>query len=420
MPEVVEQKTEHTLEIVKHRLDLVSSKVDEINKKLVRYGIAPVTYQIVREWEERYNDSFGIPRKVSMIEILFSLPAPEFKIEGHEYVGTITKDRDGTLAINAVNDGENFRKYVDDFRCDHCGSKRVRKVNHIFRKDGKDVLLGSKCCKDYFGFDIARKIDKVLFAINSVGTLDEEDLYGLHRHFQTEREQEQDFRNVLFLSIMELQRRPNYISQTKAAEKDTVSTSCAISGNFSLLKDTSAQKRVVEARRELQEKVREATEKYADLAKEIVEYWRNIEVKSDFEFNICQAYTNFSTKRIGIVAWAVWKYLDNQNKIKIEKTEAGTSNHVGTVGERMAFDAVLVFVTSWDGQWGTQYLSKLKDNSGNIITYFNSLNAAEHVEIGMRVTFCAKIKDHSEYHGVKQTVVQRATKVKIIEAEVEA
>lgn len=85
------------------------------------------------------------------------------------------------------------------------------------------------------------------------------------------------------------------------------------------------------------------------------------------------------------------------------------SSWIGEVGMRGRFTFNVTIVASWDGVYGTTYLHVCRDADGNIIIYkgSNPWNA------GDKITCMAKVKEHSERKGVKQTIIQRPTKVTV-------
>lgn len=89
---------------------------------------------------------------------------------------------------------------------------------------------------------------------------------------------------------------------------------------------------------------------------------------------------------------------------------AAVSQPVGTVGERRDF--VLTIVSNYyrDGLYGRQYMTNFVDAEGNVIRFVGAVDLGKP---GAKVTLKATIKDHSEYEGVKQTIIARPTVAKI-------
>ena len=86
------------------------------------------------------------------------------------------------------------------------------------------------------------------------------------------------------------------------------------------------------------------------------------------------------------------------------------SNFVGTLKQREDFTLTLTFRKGFDGDFGTSWLNSLKDAQGNVFTYWGA--SLLDVEVNDTVTVKATVKEHKEYQGVNQTVIQRP---KIIE-----
>lgn len=92
--------------------------------------------------------------------------------------------------------------------------------------------------------------------------------------------------------------------------------------------------------------------------------------------------------------------------------------HVGVIGEKMTFTLTIKKIVSWESSFGTQYLYIMEDAEQNIVIYKgNSAVIAWSVEgfvneEGATITFVATVKEHGVRNEVKQTVIQRPTKVK--------
>ena len=159
-----------------------------------------------------------------------------------------------------------------------------------------------------------------------------------------------------------------------------------------------------------------AGEKIADLSDGYVLWWADQE--TDITGNeMAQRYT--TRPAVALIACMKGEassrdlYAKREAKqterAKIEAQRVAESRHIGTIGERREFTGKVVFVTSGEGFYGTWFLTGVDTDEGFVI-YWNTLDMAEANDV---VTFHARIKDHGERDGVKQTVVSRATKIKI-------
>ena len=112
---------------------------------------------------------------------------------------------------------------------------------------------------------------------------------------------------------------------------------------------------------------------------------------------------NYSEKgvaqRAKRLAWKKDKILTKNN-----------SEFVGQVKDRGTFDLTLTFRKGFDTDFGVSFLNTLKDAQGNVFTYWG--NSFLDVEVDTTITVKATIKDHREYQGTKQTLINRP---KIIE-----
>ena len=98
---------------------------------------------------------------------------------------------------------------------------------------------------------------------------------------------------------------------------------------------------------------------------------------------------------------------------------AATSQHVGTIGQRLDFRAVVASVRSFEGSYGVGHVTTATDASGNLLKYWNCLGDAQP---GDEVEFSAAVKAHEvdRYTDAPVTVLSRATKIRVNAATVAA
>ena len=107
---------------------------------------------------------------------------------------------------------------------------------------------------------------------------------------------------------------------------------------------------------------------------------------------------------------AIVKTLDKRAAQKAEWAERDSKcEFVGTVGERQAFSLKVIIIVELESMYGSSYLHVCRDDNQNIIIYKGS----QYWGSGAEVTCTAKVKDHDVREGVKQTIIQRPTKVKV-------
>lgn len=148
-----------------------------------------------------------------------------------------------------------------------------------------------------------------------------------------------------------------------------------------------------------------------DRAQEIIDFLEGYPAEQDagffcaVQYGICRFGRPTDKMRDKMVA-----ILDQRKAQAAEWAERDAkSEWVGTVGERQLFSFNVTIVSSWDGMYGTTYLHICRDADGNIIVYKGS----NPWKAGDKITCMAKVKEHGDREGVKQTVIQRPTKVTV-------
>jgi len=100
----------------------------------------------------------------------------------------------------------------------------------------------------------------------------------------------------------------------------------------------------------------------------------------------------------------------NAERAAVWAVEDANSAHVGTVGDRQAFELTVKHVVVLDGMYGTSFINICHDADKNVVVYKGSQCWGAK---GGTVTCMAKIKEHGDRDGVKQTIIQRPTKTKV-------
>lgn len=104
--------------------------------------------------------------------------------------------------------------------------------------------------------------------------------------------------------------------------------------------------------------------------------------------------------------------------------QKAASEFVGSIGDKISIEATFTHEVSYDTQFGTQYIYFFKDEAGNTLAWKTSamlwINDLDEngnnifIRKGDRISFTASIKDHSEYKGEKQTMLQRVRKIQMV------
>ena len=89
-------------------------------------------------------------------------------------------------------------------------------------------------------------------------------------------------------------------------------------------------------------------------------------------------------------------------KVLMEKNS--NSNFIGVLGERIEIDVTVEKSTYYETAFGTIFVFTMRDKNDNVIVYRGQTLC---IQPGEQIRIKGTIKDHSEYKGVKQTIVQR-------------
>lgn len=143
------------------------------------------------------------------------------------------------------------------------------------------------------------------------------------------------------------------------------------------------------------------------------------------EFDVTDLYdSNYA----GVYEWNSWKRFDynedNDNYIsRIEKAEEqlkakkSTSGFVGEIGKKFDMMVTYDYTAAWQNSYGyswepqVTYLHTFKDEQGNVFVWKtgNSIDA----DYGTKLSITGTVKEHSEYKGIKQTVLTRCKVKKV-------
>lgn len=88
--------------------------------------------------------------------------------------------------------------------------------------------------------------------------------------------------------------------------------------------------------------------------------------------------------------------------------DAGTSEYVGEVGERLTLDLTVKSSRTIDGYYGSSIAHTMEDECGNIFVW---ITAAKNWPAGTKKTIKGTVKEHKIYRNQKQTILTRCTEV---------
>lgn len=404
----------------------VSKRLDRLASKASRYNV-PFGYSVGEEHPQIINiydldpatsTKFVVDRKV-VAAVDFEVECEELiKAKGWTVRAKIEHGENGNIVTGFGFSKPDPTWYTLPSKCDHCGTTRARKVTFLCENDqGEIKQVGRACLKDYTGINPATALlwaeVRDLFCIDlDCSMIDWTDRKPAQMY---------DVRNVLAHAYDEIKREGYRKSDCPGSTRENV-LELVLNGKAPSAEGLDAAYQITHWLAGLDEVARcEDAARAAAWAKgeETMEeaawaaYRALPDTVGDLERNcIPLALSGYTlAKHFGRLAYmpvAYEKFQEREAKRKAREAEqqalAAGSKHVGEVGQRITIKmASAKLLSSWDNAYGTTYLYKFVDESGNVYIWY----ASRCVDLDEQPTIKATIKDHNERDGVKQTVLTR-------------
>jgi hypothetical protein len=437
--------------IAAFKLPRISALVDKLNKRCRRLHIPELTLTVTGtetrkiDTGERDLNNHPIFEDVIFDHVHFTGGRP--KLGGWEFAATLEHDLETGLTI--LRTSEAFgRELPTSYRsakpiCEHCGLQRNRRDTYVVYNSEQNVYkqVGHQCVADFLGLqDVHRALDiaQIWYDLDSICGSDDASEY-------------QDgwggFKKETAMSLMEFLARAvatvrifGFVSaKAQQAAREKLD---------SLPEDQATQMIVPETTKvrvmnycfpekkdlvnkwggptKLAEEIEQTKPTADDIAhaEALIEWAQSFDRDhcNDYQFNLLAATANeiMPFRRSGIVASlpAAWnkhqQILDERQKQaakwKAENAEKiAKCKHIGTVGERIrGLKLTVKRVIPIEKQFGVTYVTGLEDADGNQFTWFAS---GTELKVGEVYNCDATVKDHSEYKGIKQTVLARCKEI---------
>lgn len=423
-----------------YKAEEVQKRLDKIAKKAARYSV-PFSYSMS---EEHPQDVAVKPldpvEHCWYTDYVYTVAAVDFEIDcgglikqnGWTVCAKIEHGEEGNI-VTGYNDYEiPVAWYSAPSKCDHCHTNRARSVTFMVRNEnGQIKQVGKTCLHDYTGiFPEAAALWASVTDIEDTSCCDiskEEwdTVYSGQRMY--------DVRDILACAVDSIAKDGYRKTDDPHSTKIAVLEAVKGRSNPSEAGYARADEIIAWAleraekdkanRAELdaiyhrafghtddwtQEWVEDedALDEYHRRNRELFGGWDAVDsIERDCYAIIKSGYAK--TKHFGrLVYLPVYysKFLERKAKAEQRDAKNAQSQHVGQVGERIKFTAAeATTVTSWETEWGTMWLEKIVDASGNVFMWKTS----KCVEIKPGHVITGTIKEHSEYEGTKQTVLTR-------------
>lgn len=381
--------------IILSKRETVEAAFQALTKRALRKGLPMPRWY----WGKAYTVTETQDNKVVQVErIPLHLEETLAKFDGWSFAATLQHVEGGNIVrcVPGMTVPSEYRNCGP--KCDHCGYNRNRRDTFVVKHDdGRYTQVGSSCLDDFLGGEEATKVAAQAELLASLASLAEtgEDYGGGGRS------------NVTVLSTFltmtaAIIRKYGWTSRS-AAREGAATADLVIQALFAL-------KNVPEILDE-DRATAEAAEAWAEsLTDECLQ-----KQSSDYLHNVRTVARGGSVgmREAGIAASIIAAYQRNiMNERRVLKAMA--SVHVGTVGKRETFNVTLDNITGYETHFGYTTVVRFVTDTGSILVWKASTDPdLKPEQVGKRFSLTGTVKEHSEYKGTKQTIVQRC---KIAEA----
>ena len=404
-----------------HMEDLMK-KVTRIQNKCRKYGCEFHFAEVGEEFREVEDPTTLHPLTGKPIHrtCRFILVEAEgtAKVNDWQFIASVEHTEKGNIFAKAMTDVEIPARYrTSKPTCEHCNSNRSRAYTFIVMNTitGEFKMVGKSCLMD-FTHGLSASTAAWFTSLKTIFQEAEEAPIGSggwgERYFDT---------TEVLSYAAETIRKFGYVrsnndncNQTSTKQR-TIDFLCVDKGMTRGWPENEI-KRVM---REMEQvKFNPESTEIKELVTAALAWIGGQDATNDYLHNLKTACSlKFSPwSRIGMLV-SLFPTYDRELEIQTRKAEAEakskkeaqTSKHIGNIGERIHFAVQSVkCLTSWETTFGyyptTTYLYKIVDAEGNIFTWKTS-NIIDDDNIPQSVV--GTVKEHTEFRGVKQTVLTR-------------
>lgn len=281
--------------------------------------------------------------------------------------------------------------------CDHCGHNRFRKNTYLLYNSSDDEFkrVGSSCVKDFLGDTEPTWILNSAAHLKMLRSIFEE-FKGLGGGF----EREFLLSEVLAVTAATIRDR-GWVSKGKSLKTGDTPTAEWVN---EFLENPDAMKRVGV-------KVEDDDVKLGQAA---FEWVSSIDISdpktSEYIYNcsVLAQRKTIRTKDFGVACSIIASYRSHvarQIKQKEQNAAGAKSEYIGQIKDRLK-DVPVTFINAWsfDSSWGVRTVLKFTDEAGNIFIWYTGYK--DYTQ-GNKYLLTGTVKKHSEFKGMKQTVLTR-------------
>jgi hypothetical protein len=407
------------------------SKLADMNRRLSKKNLPLINAELIEEYDIDTVESTPVPYEPFAIDVPVRYHYFTYELSSEfdqKNIAGVDVQFEGVVDLIDKNENakvfkladSNLFKYLDNCQCDECHKSIGRNKYIVFSKSGKPVesrndlvVLGTSCAKNYFPFDVVSYIGNVEnFYEELFEDCDDSMGFGFHsdNYINTRR---------LFSLV------GCVTDDFKVYTKDG-----GTKGDVELLIKGKKSKDFVYV---------EPKTKWEDM-----EQWLKAaygEAKDEFSTNVhgvmfdpyseeLKLRDDIDMKYLGIACYAFVgakkahdKELEKQARAKMYK-DSVKDEWFGNVGDKFEKELMFEKIIGFEGYYGYTYFLFFRDEEGRVFKWSSSNGSYKcwssisgndgycDYGVGKKYFIKGSIKDHSEYNGVKQTVITRCKVLK--------
>jgi len=379
-------------------LHYVMEKVEKLKKRAEKLNAPPIKFEIVKEIYEKVQEEDG-ERTIKFYVINVEGPAP--KLNGWTFAATIVHEEGGNIFhVNPSLEASipaDFRNSPST-NCDHCHTKRIRRDTYVLLSEaGQWLQVGRSCLKDFLGHASPEKIAQYAEEIMNL-----DNIFAPYSEYRGMRLPNYLPLEHILTESAHFVRIEGYISRAKAEEFGrTPTASLVMDVTFHHHQLTNEEKEF------FQRKYGEITEADKETAKKAIEWAKDLEVdtSNDYLWNIRTiANAEFVQDRnLGLACSMIIAYIRANTK---NEKNGFLDEFYSSEGAKFEAAAKLIFMTSYETQWGTTHVFSFNVENKKVVWKTGSM-AFNVEDIGKTFNIKGKIKKHEVYKEKKQTLVER-------------
>lgn len=337
------------------------------------------------------------------------------KYNGWRFVATIDHHTEG----NVIRAYDTEIEVPDRYKtcgptCEHCNKIRSRKDTYlIYNEDSREFKQVGKACLQEFTNGLSA--ENIAFFCSIYEKMEEGFGYSgssFNRYIEVEHILRYAFECYKHWGYQKS--RTSLLEEVRELPIGYRSTSERVTDYYYINRTTGKHKENLQA--EMDEVSFNPDSEYAvNTTAAALEWIRNEkEFNSEYIRNlhvICSdEYTDYRSLGILVsltIAYArhIEQVAEYEKKVKAAEEEKVASQHVGFVGSKVAVIVTsLECKSSWANQYGMTYLYKFTDDKGNVYVWYASKPIEDEDRV---ISITGTVKQHSEFNGVKQTVLTR-------------